>query len=332
MTADFRVAVVGLGWWGRTVAAALRGSDVVSVVLGADPSAAGRTAGEELGLRMANSLEEVLQAPDIDGVVLCTPHTAHAGQIVAAARAGKHVFCEKPLCTSGEEAEWALGEVTEHGVTLGVGHERRFEPPVVDLLRRVRAGEFGTPLVFEGAFSQDKFLGMDPGNWRLSPEVSPVGPLSATGVHLVDLSVALLGAPTQVWARMATLGSELPNGDTLTVTIGFESGATAVLTSVLATPFFGRAMLVGSSGWVEVRDRNHPEEPQGWDVVRKRRGAPAVTEFVPPHPAVRDNIEQWAKAALGGSPYPIPVEEMRWTVRTYEAVVRSVASGRVESP
>ena len=69
--------------------------------------------------------------------------------------------------------------------------------------------------------------------------INPAGPLSATGIHMVDLSIALLGRPTSVWARLARLGSDFENGDTLSITIGFESGATAMLGAVLATPFMG---------------------------------------------------------------------------------------------
>ena len=101
-------------------------------------------------------------------------------------------------------------------------------------------------------------------NWRLSNSVNPAGPLSATGIHLVDLSIALLGRPTQVWARLATLGSDFANGDTLSVTLRFESGATALLGAVLATPFMGRLALQGSKGWVEIRDRSHPERLTRW--------------------------------------------------------------------
>ena len=139
---------------------------------------------------------------------------------------------------------------------------------------RLAAGELGTALLMEGNFSQDKFLALPADNWRLSAEDAPVGPLSATGIHLVDLSIALLGRPKEVWARLATRGSPFANGDTLGVMIAFESGAIAILTAILATPFMGRIAVYGSQGWIEIRDRTHPEHPTGWDVTvsRSRRG------------------------------------------------------------
>lgn len=325
-----RAAIIGLGWWGQTIAAGLATSSVIRAVVGIDPVEAARTQAAAKGLETASRFEEALARADIDAVILCTPQEHHAAQIEAAAAAGKHVFCEKPLCTTAAEAERAIAAVTRAGVTLGIGHERRFEPAVIELRERHAAGEFGHALVLEGNFSQDKFLALPADNWRLSNTLNPVGPLSATGIHLVDLSIAILGTPTQVWARLATLGSGFANGDTLTITIGFESGATAMLTAVLATPFMGRLALLGSRGWMEIRDRTHPENPTGWDVTRVLRDTAAETAYYPPHAAVRDNLESFARAAQGGAPYPVPHAEMLANIRTFEAIKRSAASGVLE--
>jgi predicted dehydrogenase len=282
-----------------------------------------------LAVKTAARFDDALADPEIKAVILCTPQESK--QIVAAAQSGRHVFCEKPLCTTAADAEVAIAAVRKAGVQLGIGHERRFEPAMIEMRRRFAAGEFGTPLLLEGNFSQDKFLNMPRDNWRLSKSVNPAGPLSATGIHLVDLSIALLGPPTQVWARLATLGSDFANGDTLSVTIGFESGATALLGAVLATPFMGRLALQGSKGWVEIRDRSHPEHITGWDVASVHRNEEPATMFYPPHPTMRDNIEAFGRAALGLAPYPVTLDEMLLNVRSFEAIQRSVKSGMIEN-
>ena len=79
-------------------------------------------------------------------------------QIAAAARSKRHVFCEKPLCTTAADAEAAIAAVRKAGVQLGIGHERRFEPAFIEMRKRFASGEFGNPLLLEGNFSQDKFL------------------------------------------------------------------------------------------------------------------------------------------------------------------------------
>jgi predicted dehydrogenase len=325
-----KAAVIGLGWWGKTILKNLLNSTVIAPVLAVDPLDQARASASALGVETASRFEDALANSKVEAVILCTPQEHHAQQIAAAARSGRHVFCEKPLCTTAADAEAAIAAVKKAGVQLGIGHERRFEPAVIEMRKRFASGEFGNPLLLEGNFSQDKFLKLPSDNWRLSNTLNPVGPLSATGIHMVDLSIALLGRPTSVWARLARLGSDFENGDTLSITIGFESGATAMLGAVLATPFMGRLALLGSKGWMEIRDRSHPENSTGWDVTCVHRDQAPTTTFYAPHPAVRDNLEAFGRAALGQAPYPVALDEMLANVRSFEAIQRSVKSGAIE--
>lgn len=326
-----KAAIIGLGWWGQTILKNLSDSAVIRPVLCVDPLESARAAASAFDVETSARFEDALAHPDVQAVILCTPQESHADQIAAAARAGRHVFCEKPLCTTSADAEAAIAAVRTAGVQLGIGHERRFEPAIIEMRQRFAAGEFGNLLLLEGNFSQDKFLKLPADNWRLSNAANPVGPLSATGIHMVDLSIALLGRPTSVWARLATLGSDFANGDTLSITIGFASGATAMLGAVLATPFMGRLALLGSNGWMEIRDCSHPEHSTGWDVTRVHRDQTPVTSFYAPHPAVRDNLEAFGRAALGQAAYPVALDEMLLNVRTFEAIHRSVNSGGIET-
>jgi predicted dehydrogenase len=323
-------AIVGLGWWGQNIARQLSASKRIRPVLGVDTEPAGRERARAFGLATTAQLQDALDDPRIDAVVLCSPHRFHAAQIIAAAAAGKHVFCEKPFCTTSAEADAAIAAVEAAGVRLGIGHERRFEPPVMELQSRCRTGELGVPLVFEGNFSQDKFLALPPDNWRLSRVEAPVGPLSATGIHLVDLAISILGEPSEVWARLSTRATSFENGDTLSITLGFPAGATATITAILTTPFIGRICMLGSEGWMEIRDRSHPESPAGWDVTTVHRRHGTRERFGPPGAAVRDNLERFADAVEGVSSYPVTTAEIRANVRAFEAIGRSAVSGAVE--
>jgi len=326
------VAVVGLGWWGRIIVGLLRGHAALRVVAGVDPDRDASAAfAREQGIALRPGLEDVLADPDVAAVVLCTPHSLHRAQIVAAANAGKHVFCEKPLALSRADVLEAVAACQANRVALAVGHERRFEPPILELMRMLRAGEIGTPLQIEANFSQDKFLGIDPQNWRLSPGEAPAGPLTATGIHLLDLSIGVFGEAEHAFASVRQLGSPLVNGDTLAVLLGFRRGGHALISAMLATPFVGRFALYGSHGWIEVRDKNHPEAPEGWEfIVCRRGGRPERREF-PPAAAVLANLEAFAAAARGAAPYPVPQEQMIANICALEAVVRSTRSGRVEA-
>ena len=329
-----RIAVIGYGWWGKIITQTLQESAAVKVAMVVEPDAAVRSAaaaaGRQSGFTVADRIDVALADSTIEAVVLTTPHKFHAAQITAAARAGKHVFCEKPLCRTFAEAQAAIGACRAAGVVLGIGHERRFEPAVIELRRRVAAGELGTVLQIEANFNQNKFFALPPDNWRLSKEHAPVGPLTGTGIHLVDLAIALLGPAESVWARLSTRGSRFENGDTLGIMLGFPGGASALISAVLATPFDGRLAVYGSDGWSEIRDRTHPEHPTGWDVTSVARNGRRSTRFMPPHPAVRANLEAFAAAVRGAAPYPVRQEEMLANVAALEAIMRSVDTGVVE--
>jgi predicted dehydrogenase len=322
--------VIGLGWWGRVIVPLAKSSTKLRVVAVADPDpAAAQVAGQQ-SVPLAKSYEDVLENPGVEGVVLCTPHTLHTDQIVRAANAGKHVFCEKPLSLSRKEVLRAVEACNQNGVKLAVGHEKRFEPPIHELMRMAKSGELGTPLQIEANFVQDKFLSLPPDNWRLSAKEAPAGPMTATGIHLLDLSIGVMGPAERVLASVKTLGSELRNGDTLGILVNFRSGANALLSAILATPFDGRFAVYGSKGWAEVRDKAHPESPRGWTLTTHLRGGEKQTRDYPPAKAVLANLEAFADAAMGGAPYPVPQAEMIANVSALEAIFRSAANGNAE--
>ena len=324
------IAVIGLGWWGRVIVPLAKSSAKLRVVAVADPDPAAAEFARQQAVPLAKNYEDVLGNTEVQGVVLCTPHTLHSDQIVRAANAGKHVFCEKPLSLSRKEVNRAVEACNQNNVKLAVGHEKRFEPPIQELMRMVKAGELGTPLQIEANFVQDKFLSLPPDNWRLSAKEAPAGPMTATGIHLLDLSVGVMGPAERVLASVRTLGSELKNGDTLGILVNFRSGANALLSAILATPFDGRFAVYGSKGWAEVRDKAHPESPRGWTLTAHLRGGEKQTRDYPPAKAVLANLEAFADAAMGGAPYPVPQAQMIANVSALEAIFRSAASGSVE--
>jgi predicted dehydrogenase len=326
------IAVIGLGWWGRVIVPLAQSSTQLRVVKVAHSNIA---AAEEFArahnVDLVVGLEPVLQDPRVHAVVLCTPHTRHADQIVAAANAGKHVFCEKPLTLTRADALRAVAACEANKVVLAVGHERRFEPPIIEAMRLIHSGELGAPLQFEGTFTQDLFLSLPAGNWRLSGKEAPAGPMTATGVHMLDLAIAVFGEAHSAYASMKQLGSHLSNGDTLAALVNFKQGGHALISAILATPFAGRFAVYGSKGWVEVRDKTHPGAPEGWVLTRCERGGRAHSEEFAPAPGVLRNLEAFAAAATGRSPYPVSHGEMVANIAALEAIIRSIASGQVEA-
>jgi predicted dehydrogenase len=323
------VAVVGMGWWGKTVTTLMSKSAKLRVVKGMKRNPATEAAfAREHGFEIISDYGAVLKDPAVQGVVLCTPHSTHTEQIIAAAEAGKHVFCEKPLTMTRADAERAVAAVNRAGVVLAVGHERRFEPPILDLMRTIQSGELGKPLQVEANFSQDKFLTLASDNWRLTAEEAPAGPLTATGIHILDLSVGVFGAAESVLCSVKQLGSHLVNGDTLAALVSFRNGGHALLTAILATPFDGRFTVYCNKGWIEVRDKAHPSTPMGWTLTKVVSGDKRSVVEYPPSSSVLANLEAFADAAEGRAPYMVPQEQMIANIAALEAIIESARTGR----
>lgn len=323
----FNVAVVGMGWWGKIIVPLLKTSKKISVNTVVELNAAGiADFARQHKVNVVTDFNAVLKDPAIQGVVLCTPHTQHTEQIIAAANAGKHVFCEKPLSMTRADVLRAIKAVNDNKVALAVGHERRFEPPVIEAMRIIQSGELGTPLQVEANFSQDKFLALAADNWRLSGKEAPAGPMTATGIHLLDLSVGVFGEAERVFASVKQLGSQLANGDTLAILVSFKNGGHALISAILATPFEGRFAVYCNKGWIEVRDKTHPEAPEGWVLTKTLRGGKKEVREFPPAPNVLANLEAFADAAEGHAPYPVPQSQMIANISALEAIFKSAST------
>ena len=129
-----RIAVVGLGWWGKQIVSCLAASDKFRVVAGYDLDAGPLSAfAAEHSLALAESFDALLARTDVEAVAVATPHAEHESQVLAAIAAGKHVFCEKPLTLTAASARRMLDACRTAGRTLGIGHERRYEPAMEEV-------------------------------------------------------------------------------------------------------------------------------------------------------------------------------------------------------
>jgi predicted dehydrogenase len=263
--------------------------------------------------------------------VLATPHSLHGAQIEAAVAAGKHVFCEKPLALTKAGAVKAVALCRNAGLVLGMGHERRWEPPVADLLGKADAGVLGRVHQVDANFSHNKFLSLDRNNWRLKPDQAPAGGMTATGIHLLDLSVRLLGPAESVLCHCEQLSSDLPQGDTVAAYVKFRGGGTSYVSASLANPFVSRFAVYGAKGWVDIRDKAHVESPAGWIVTSAMDGGSIVTSEVPPAEPVKDNLLSFARAVRGAETYPITGAQLIDNIALLEAVFASALSRKIEA-
>jgi len=312
MTAKpFPVAIVGMGRWGQTLVNSVQGrSPAIRFVAGATrtPAKAAEFASRQ-GIELLPDLDAVLARQDIGGVVLATPHSQHRAQIEAAARAGKHVFCEKPLTLTGADARAAYAAAAAAGVVLALGHNRRFLPAYAKFAELVR-GEIGDLRQLIGNFSSG-VTGYGADSWRSDPRESPAGGMTGLGIHMVDAMIGLGLRPAQVTVANRRKAETGP-ADTVTAMIECDGGALAILTTVAGPGRFWRLEAFGSKGWAAM-DGEH----------RIAFGGPSGPEQVW-HFAWSDmergELEAFAAAAAGTAPYPITAEEGVRGVRLFEAI------------
>lgn len=182
--------------------------------------------GGEFGAAVYTDYQMMLDEADIDAVDICLPHYLHKDAIVAAARAGKHILCEKPLCLSVEEAREVSAAVKEAGVTLMCAHNQLFLPAVAKAKELIEAGTIGR--VYEVRTTDSFFNDFDPENmgWRANAKTSGGGELMDTGYHPTYLLLHLAGgSPTEVVSMLSTHRLEFMEGeDSAQVLVRFENG------------------------------------------------------------------------------------------------------------
>jgi len=317
-----RAAICGAGNWGARLIESVQGVSSkirFTTAVTRDP-AAKKPLAERFGLALTTSFAEVLADDAIDGVVLATPHSAHADEIAAAALAGKHVFVEKPFTLTAESAERAIEACRKAGVTLAVGFNRRYMPSYVDMKRRIAAGEIGRLRHLEADFSGPPSYQTEAGNWRSNRIESPGGSMTARGVHILDALVHLAGLATEVQAVSERLQHDIDVDDTTACLLRFAGGATGMLSTLHAATRFYRIHAFGSKGALEIRGDTELELADLEGKVQRFTFAAIDKE--------RAELEDFADAAAKGVKFVVSPEEIVNVVAGTEAVVESAASGR----
>jgi predicted dehydrogenase len=209
--------------------------------------------GAELGVPCFTDYLEMLEQADIDAVDICLPHHLHRDAIVAAAKAGKHVLCEKPLCLSPDEAADVQRAVSESGITLMCAHNQLFMPAVAKAKELIDGGALGT--VYEVRTTDSFRNEFDPSNmgWRAHASTSGGGELIDTGYHPSYLLMHLAGGvPVQATAMLSTHRLAFMEGeDSAQALFRFDNGAVGQLvTSWAYDPAAGteRFSVVGEHG------------------------------------------------------------------------------------
>jgi len=314
-------AIIGLGWWGRNIVQCVQGkSTKLRFVHGVSKEIdAALPIAEANGFTLSDDLDQALADKRVEAVVLATPHSLHADQIVRVAAAGKPVFCEKPLALKRADAERAVAAARKAGVAIGVGQNKRFWPSMVELRRVVASGVLGRVMHIEGHYSNEN-SGLHFSAWRDSPSESPGGGMTGTGIHMLDALVSVGGPLSEVNARVITHRPGRDPRDAASVMFRFANNLSGFFGAVRASPFYWRMHVFGDEGSVEALGETEM-------VVRTRRGKVERREFGKID-SIRAEIDAFADAATGRSPYPITPAEMVNTIAAFEAIIQSMDTGR----
>ncbi len=330
-----RAAIVGLGTWGQNLVRSVHGlSPSIRFVAAATRTPdKSREFAQAHGLRMLAGYEEVLAAPDIDAVVLATPHSMHTAQIVAAARSGKHVFCEKPLGLDAADAQRAALACAEHDVTLAVGYNWRFQPALQAIRQMIDDGRLGRVLHLEGNFCGPSAYRFPKGHWRHEPTEGPAGGMTGRGVHVVDAMMYLSGQIDTVFAQSCRRALDYGTDDTTSMLFRFGNGATGYLGTFIATAETWRMQVFGSKGWAEVGDVQHLTT---WEMRvcfvdpdnLHTHHAPQTISF-PQTSTERAELENFAAAIEARRPLAVAGGDEVHGVAVLEAIVESAVTNSV---
>lgn len=329
-----RAAIVGLGRWGKSLVRAVEGNeDEIRFVAATTRTPASAEAFcRERGLPLRGSLDDILADPDIDAVVLATPHSQHESQVIATAQAGKHVFVEKPITLDRASADRAVAATRRAGVMLAVGFCRRFHPSLGDVREYLQNGRLGDLVSIVGQQTSGTSAFMPAENWRVDPRESPAGAMTAVGVHLLDHMIELAGRVSEVHC-ISSRRHGGPDEDTTSVMLRFVSGVTGMIFCSTATTAHYNFAVYGTRGLAEITRTNL----QSFRFVPAPDGPPEGHVTAPPaevreHPGfhmLNAELVAFARCIREGTPYPVAIDEVLHGVSVFDAIVESARSGRI---
>ena len=240
----------------KRVAPAMRDSSLCELIAvnRAQPDLAAEFVKEFGARRWYLDWKKLLHDTEIDAVYIATPVHLHAKQTVAAAEAGKHVLCEKPMAMNVRECDQMIAACRSNDVKLGVAYYRHFYPVVERIKAIIKSGEIGTPVLVEvNAFERFNPEAGHPRSWLLKKDLAGGGPMFDFGCHRIEVFINIFGPVTEVKAMSANVVFDREVEDTATALLRFERGACGVLSvSHAAAEAKDSLQIFGSAGSLRV--------------------------------------------------------------------------------
>jgi len=324
-----RVAIMGLGSYGTRVAEAMKDctkAKLVGVISGTPSKITAWQAKYNIPEKNCYNYENydnIKNNPDIDAVYIITPNALHKEGAVRVAKAGKHVFSEKPMAVNAKEGQEMIDACKKAKVKLLVGYRMHFEPKTLEVIRMRKNGELGKIMFFQGLCG---FRIGDPTQWRLNKQLAGGGSMMDIGIYAINGSRYMVGEePIWVTAQETktdTVKFKEGVDETIQFQFGFPSGAVASCLSTYAMNGLDKFYLNAEKGFAEMQ----PSTGYGPIKGKTNKGDldyPHVT-----HQTVQ--MEEMAGIILEDKKPIVPVdgEEGLKDLKIIDAIYESIKSGK----
>ena len=315
------VACLGMGWWSDVLADAIQRSGKLKIVscFSRSPEKREKFAAK-YGCRAARSYEEILQDKNVEGVINTTPNAAHLETTVAAAKAGKHVFLDKPIANSIADARALTEACRQAKVVLALGYQRRREWHFRYVKEHL--GEFGKLVNAEANISRDRLGKIDLSSWRYTAEGMPGGVMLQIGIHYTDVLEYLLGPVKAVSGRFVHLVLPGDNPDVASLILEHESGALSTLNASYASASEYYLMNIYGKEASAYYDLHNGLR------ILKRGSTQASAVSCPKNDPIAEELEEFARAARGEGEPEMDGERSTRSLAVILAGIRSAREGR----
>ncbi len=245
-----KLGIVGLGRWARVLTRAAQKSSQLEIVSGYSRSAEKRESFEqEFSVPGAPDMASLLADPEIKGVILTVPNEQHLPVAEEVARAGKHVYTEKPIANTLESGLEIEALQAQYGVHVMVGHSARLLKGTRMIREAMDSGELGKVVFIEANFSNERALEITPDTWRWYRDKAPGGPLSQLAIHQFD-SLHYLGGEisevSSIASKLSPVGAEVD--DQSMTTLRFADGKLGYVGSSWTSPGIYSIRVFGQKG------------------------------------------------------------------------------------
>jgi predicted dehydrogenase len=299
----------------------------ITVCCDIDPARAQQRAAQTgEGARAVTRFEDVLQDPNVDAVEICTPHHLHPEAVIAAARAGKHILCQKPLAKTIADCDAMIAAAREAGVTLYYGETNRTLPAADAARKALDDGRIGRLVGMQAGYAHWQGGEYLETAWRYDPAITGGGQLLDGGIHAIDLMLNIGGPAAAVTCFTTRFRPELGGEDTATVNIRYTGGhlGTLLASQAVGVWYPGAALIVvGTEGALTLGGPHGALTLHRHDLPDRRetlleRGGDSFAVMT----------GRYLDTVLDGAPNPSPPEIGREDLRVVLAAYESAATGR----